>query len=101
MLLPITLTIAAGAAMVHIWHFVRCVRIRIARIGIIGIDDARIDLTRIRIAPVDQRRNGAYHADRAFLQSSGFHQAPPPARRNRRASWGARRRPRLPAGAGG
>lgn len=47
MLLPITLTIAAGAAMVHVWHFVRCVRIRIARH--ISIGDGDNELMRIRM----------------------------------------------------
>ena len=48
MLLPITLTIAAGAAMVHIWHFVRCVRIRIARHISIGDGDNEMLRTRMR-----------------------------------------------------
>ena len=48
MLLPITLTVAAGAAMVHIWHFVRCVRIRIARRISIGDGDNELLRTRMR-----------------------------------------------------
>ena len=48
MLLPITLTIAAGAAMVHVWHFVRCVRVRVAKRISIGDGDDALMSTRMR-----------------------------------------------------
>ena len=48
MLLPITLTTAAGAALVHVWHFSRCLRLRIRHNISIGDGDNALMRTRMR-----------------------------------------------------
>jgi len=48
MLLPITLTITAGAAMVHVWHFVRCMRVRLAQHISVGDGGNELMLARMR-----------------------------------------------------